>query len=84
VLHLLLGLMFLGFFVIGETLTLIIVGQLGLGFLTFFVKGMHVLTNLLTYGLLIENNVIGILGFHIVFSLELFINRYILPRYHFS
>jgi len=46
VLHLLIGLMFLEFFVIGGTLALIIVGKSGLGFLTFFVKGVHVLTSL--------------------------------------
>jgi len=48
VLHLLLGLMFLGFLIIGGTLVLITVGKSGLGFPTFFVKGMHVLTNFLT------------------------------------
>jgi len=47
VLHLLLELMFLGCFVIGGTLVLITVGKLGLGFLTFFMKGVHVLISLL-------------------------------------
>jgi len=47
VLHLLLGLTFLGFFVIGGTLALITVEKLGLRFLTYFMKVMHVLTNLL-------------------------------------
>ena len=48
VLHLVLGLMFLGCFVIGETLVLITVGKSDLGFLTFFVKGIHVLISLLS------------------------------------
>ena len=47
-LHLLLGLKFIGFFVIGGTLPLITVEKSGLGFLTFFMKAMHVLTSLLT------------------------------------
>ena len=38
VLHLLLGLMFLGFFVIGGTLALITMGKSSLGFLIFFMK----------------------------------------------
>ena len=48
VLHLLLGLLFHGCFVIGGTLVLTTVGKSGLVFLTFFVKGMHVLISLLT------------------------------------
>jgi len=42
VLHLLLGLMFLGCFAIDEILVLIIVGKSGLGLLIFFVKEMCV------------------------------------------
>ena len=48
VVHLLLRLMFLGFFVIGGILVLITLRKSGFGFLTFFVKGMHVLISLLT------------------------------------
>ena len=48
VLHLLLRLLFLVCFVIGETLVLTTAGKLGLGFLIFFVKGMYVLISLLT------------------------------------
>jgi len=48
VLHLLLGLMFLGCFVIGGTHVLIIARKLGLGFLTIFVKEILVLISLLT------------------------------------
>ena len=43
VLHLLLGVMFYGCFVIDEILVLITVGKSGLGLLIFFVKGMRVL-----------------------------------------
>ena len=68
VLHLLLGLTFLEFFVIGEILGLISVGKSSLLFLTYFMKGMHVLISLLTYDLFIENNFIGVIGFHLVFS----------------
>jgi len=64
VLYLILELTFLEFFIIGGTLVLLS----GLRFFTFFVKRMHVLTSLLTYGLFIENNFIGIIGFHLVFS----------------
>ena len=59
---------FTRFLVIDGTLALIIVGKSRLGFLTFFVKEMYALTNLLTWDLFIENNFIGIIGFHLVFS----------------
>jgi len=42
-LHLLLGLMFHGCFIIDGILVLITVGKIGLGLLVFFVKGMCVL-----------------------------------------
>ena len=68
VLLLLLELMFLGFFIIGGTKALIIMEKSDLEFLTFFVKAMLALTSLLTYILFIENNFIGIIGFHLVYS----------------
>ena len=43
-------------------------GKSDLGFLTFFVKTMFVLTNSLTYVLLIWNNFIGIIDFHLIYS----------------
>jgi len=45
VLRLLLGQMFLGYFVIDEILVLITMGKSGLGLLIFFVKGMRVLVS---------------------------------------
>jgi len=45
VLCLLLGQMFLGYFVIDEILVLITMGKSGLGLLIFFVKGMRVLVS---------------------------------------
>jgi len=48
VLHLLLGLMFRGCFIIGGTLVLITVGKSSLGLLIFFVKGMRVRMRWLT------------------------------------
>ena len=68
-LHLLLGLMFLGCFVISGILVLTTVRKSGFGFLTLFVKGMHVrLISLLTQTLFIESIFIGIIGFDLVFS----------------
>ena len=53
VLHFLPWLMFIGCSVIGVTLVLTTVKKSGLGFLTFFVKGMHVVINFVTYALFI-------------------------------
>ena len=66
VLHLLLGKMFLQYFVIDEILVLIIVKKSGLGLLIFFVKRLRVLISWLIQDLFIENPFIGIIGFHLV------------------
>jgi len=68
VLHLLLGLIFRGCFVIDEILILITVEKSGLGLLIFFIKGIRVLINWLIYDLFIENYFIGIIGFHLICS----------------
>ena len=68
VLCLLLRLMFCGCFVIDEIRVLITVGKSGLELLIFFVKGMCVLISWLIYDLFTENNFIGIIGFHLVYS----------------
>ena len=81
VLHLQLGLIFLWFFVIGGTFVLINVRKLGLEFLTFFVKEMHVLISLLTYGLFIREQFHWYNKLSSSFFLEFFINRYKLPEY---
>jgi len=66
VLCLLLGLMFCGCFIIDGILVLITIGKSGLGLLIFFVNGMRVLISWLIYDLLIENNFISTIGFHLV------------------
>ena len=65
---LLLGIMFRGCFVIDGILVLIIVGKSGLGLLIFSVKGMCMLISWQIQDLFIENNFIGIIGFHLVCS----------------
>jgi len=60
--------MFSECFVINGILILITVRKSGLGLLIFFVKGMRVQISWLTLDLFINNHLIGIIGFHLVYS----------------